>query len=739
MIVRYFSRCSAERALDSLHYVLGGEVPHPTGSAENLHVRRRIERELRRLGYEPELQVAVSCRPGVCARVENLFVKVPGTAPEQDHVMVAAHYDSVPAGPGAADDGLGIATLLEVARAAREAPPRRPLLLLFTDGEELGMLGMSAFVNHPAYHDVALVINVEARGTEGPALLFQTGPKDGALIRAFASRATSPRMSSVYQSVYERLPNDTDFSVVKGTGRGGFNYALIGGFARYHTPLDSLAHLDPRSLQHTLDQTAQALAAANSISDAEYQAGAAGLTYFDLLGKQLVVLPGWLTPVMLGACALCLLIVSVRYRARANGRQVALWLLLALLGLGVAAGLAYGVERWLKAAGRLPDVFVAHPTSLALGALALGAASATLPASSRGLLARQLGLGYLYVMLGSVLARVLPGAAYLGYVPAVTATLGVLLTVRLVDGLGSEGSRAWILGLGALSSFITALLWLPLLLALPTAIGFASLAALAALWALFWLQLAPWLPRPRRGALRALWPAVASFVAALLSFGAARLQEPFSADAPQRASVGVVYDIDERRSVSQLDVSHGPAPEPLARLLKLSGAPEPSFPWLGGWYDRTLTGESSWVSPQRSHLTLVRRETHPGGRVLELSWRRELWAQAVSFSVPIATELKLAFRDGEIQGADVAPMLVQAPRARFAESEWQRFAYLGGGNEVLRLSLRVAGEQPLQALVCEHRFELPDELKREVELRRPEEATASQFGDNAAVCRRETW
>ncbi len=82
-----------------------------------------------------------------------------------------AHYDSVGAGPGAGDDGSGTAALLEVARAlAREPDARHGLAWLFTDGEEVGLLGAQAFVEqHPLFPRVGVVVNVEARGSGGPS------------------------------------------------------------------------------------------------------------------------------------------------------------------------------------------------------------------------------------------------------------------------------------------------------------------------------------------------------------------------------------------------------------------------------------------------------------------------------------------------------------------------------------------------------------------------------------------
>ena len=79
-----------------------------------------------------------------------------------------AHHDTVPGSPGAADDAMGIAVALEVARAIRaQGQPHRDLILLFTDSEELGLDGSRAFfAQNPLAERTGMIINLEARGGE---------------------------------------------------------------------------------------------------------------------------------------------------------------------------------------------------------------------------------------------------------------------------------------------------------------------------------------------------------------------------------------------------------------------------------------------------------------------------------------------------------------------------------------------------------------------------------------------
>ena len=78
------------------------------------------------------LEVLAVQRAGASAR----------TPPSGQPLVLATHYDSVSAGPGAADAGSCVAALLETARALQHGGPyRRPVYLLITDGEEMGLLG----------------------------------------------------------------------------------------------------------------------------------------------------------------------------------------------------------------------------------------------------------------------------------------------------------------------------------------------------------------------------------------------------------------------------------------------------------------------------------------------------------------------------------------------------------------------------------------------------------------------
>jgi hypothetical protein len=97
------------------------------GSPANAVVRDYLVGELRGLGVTPQVQRATAAYypvPGLlqAGTVENVLARLPGTAPSGKAFLLAAHYDSVPTGPGATDNGSGVASALETLRALKAGP-----------------------------------------------------------------------------------------------------------------------------------------------------------------------------------------------------------------------------------------------------------------------------------------------------------------------------------------------------------------------------------------------------------------------------------------------------------------------------------------------------------------------------------------------------------------------------------------------------------------------------------------
>lgn len=272
-------RFAAERAM--AHVRTWARAPRPSGSEAHARVVDALQSELAALGFAVERARAPGTPPlvNLVARPRGAPSGAPvvgdadssaGAPPVEDAgaapapspapsaaaaagVWLVAHSDTVPGSPGAADAGMGLAVLVEAARALSADGPPPGLHVLVTDGEERGLLGAEAHVARAADGAPHLVLNVEARGTEGPAYMFQTAGPPGALLGAWQASGCGAQASSLARAVYDMLPSDTDFTVFRRAGWWGYDFALIHGAWRYHTADDVPSNLDPRSVQQVGD------------------------------------------------------------------------------------------------------------------------------------------------------------------------------------------------------------------------------------------------------------------------------------------------------------------------------------------------------------------------------------------------------------------------------------------------------------------------------------------------------
>ena len=188
------------RARSQLVALVPSDDPRPLGSAAHDRTRDTLVARFRALGCETAIERSWQVAPasGRAAWVENVIATVHGKGTERP-VLVVAHYDSVGAGPGAADDGMSLAAMLETVRAIRAGPaPARSIVFLATDGEESGLLGAYAHMasrSADAYH---CVLNFEARGNLGASLCFQTGRASAAFVDAWARHSSRPIGSSAF-------------------------------------------------------------------------------------------------------------------------------------------------------------------------------------------------------------------------------------------------------------------------------------------------------------------------------------------------------------------------------------------------------------------------------------------------------------------------------------------------------------------------------------------------------------
>jgi hypothetical protein len=480
---------SAARAFADVAAI--AQRPHPIRSPEQARVRDYLFGRMVDLGLAPQLRPAASDQGGLF----NLLGVLPGADRTAPAVLLMAHYDSVPAAPGAADDGAGVAAVLEAARALKASGPRaRDVMVLLTDGEERGLYGAKAFFSgDPLRGHVGAVINLEARGDRGRAVMFETHRQGGAMVGFLTRAGALSSASSLMPDLYRRLPNDTDLTEALTRGYAGINFAFFNGFDTYHRPSDTPRNLDLGSLQSI---GAQVLAAARALATAPALPGRApDQVYADLLGGPILHYPapaGWL---ILGLAVVLISLAAWRdLAAKQTGIAGITAGVGAVLGLVVVLAMALIGDGMLR--GRLagPHLapFLRHAGESLAGAalLAAGLAVLWLWLAQRALRPASLGLGGLKVL--ALFAILLQLAAPLdAFVPAWPLLLGAAAAAHQA-GRPRPSPITAALVLVALAQLFY---WAGLLYALAGQESPVILAPFAAVAAVLLLPLAPRLGR----------------------------------------------------------------------------------------------------------------------------------------------------------------------------------------------------------------------------------------------------
>ncbi|KPF78714.1 hypothetical protein IP88_03155 [alpha proteobacterium AAP81b] len=488
---------SAGRAMADVRVIAAR--PHPTGSAANTDVRAALTARLRAHGFSVRTQ-AVFLPPRAVKRLAawgdpdarfrqavSLIAVRPGRNPALPAVALMAHYDSVAGSPGAGDDAAGVAAALEIARAIPASAQARDLVILFTDAEELGLVGARAIFAAPPQDDpiaarIGVLINLETRGGGGRALMFETSRDAGNLIRLYRDAVPTPATTALAVKIYELLPNSTDFTASKARGIAGYNFAFTGGAALYHSPLATPDAIDAGSLQHMGDQ---ALALARPLlAVSALPAPAPDLAYGDILGlTTLAYAPawGWLIVAAIAAC----LVSAGRARRDWRGARVAGAMLDGVVAAAAVAVLAYLGNLLSGADGKTNyyDRLAALPR-LEVMALIAAAAGITLTLAlaprHRSRWDGWLGLAALNLLLLVALQIALPvGAPVLAW-PLLPAALAMAVAARSPRTGSLLAGAAAVFGLAAVAT-LGHLVLLSVGIATPGAIAvFAPLALLLA-------------------------------------------------------------------------------------------------------------------------------------------------------------------------------------------------------------------------------------------------------------------
>lgn len=260
---------SAARAVKDIEVISKEHhsVAHPE---ERAAVREYLVQRLEQLGADTVMQYRYDSLTGPKNKhvvytfdaVNVLAEFAPADIQDPTYLLMVAHYDSRYSQPmpkdtvwsyGAADDGYGVSVILETVSQALKYRQdwKQGIKVLFTDAEEVGMMGMTAIWENDreVFDNVGFMINIEARGPWGPALLFETCPGNEKVMDLYAKAAEYPFTYSLTTVVYGFMPNFTDFTIVKDE-IPGMNFSTIADINHYHTDLDNFSNISAKSIQH---------------------------------------------------------------------------------------------------------------------------------------------------------------------------------------------------------------------------------------------------------------------------------------------------------------------------------------------------------------------------------------------------------------------------------------------------------------------------------------------------------
>ena len=724
---------SAARAREILKELVGDGVPHPMGSPADAKVRDLIVKRLTALGYTTELQTGPACGFGACGTPTNI-VATRGEPTGNDAVMLSAHYDSVPAGPGASDDGVGVANLLEIARvlSVMPAPPKHPIVLLVTDGEESGLLGASLFTReHPLAKHIWAAVNMDTRGVSGPSLMFETGTANAWLMRLYGQATLEPITNSLCYVIYKSLPNNTDFTVFKAASYQGFNLAFIGDVAYYHTPLDSFENASPTTMQH---QGANALSSLLALANAaDFSPPAADSLFFDVLARAVVVwpvdfvLPAAVVALVLLAAAAVLLI----RRGQLSNSQAVYGFVGALSNVLLSGAIGTALLALLRFLGRLPPMqglsWIAHPMAMHVGFAALALLTTTAIsawfARRAGFWGFWFGAGMLVALLSLAIAIAIPAAGYVALLAALAAAIGfapsgwALIRERR-PSQGAADFAALFPGLIGLSLLLPLLLLLyPALGAPAWPIGTIALCVMGG----FLLPLLVNATRPARQRL--------TVIAAATTFGAiciTVLLPTYSEAWPQRVNVEYWVDADNGDAHWYTQSASLRLPRAMDETLKFDPTPRDRFQGfpLKGFFAKAPA--LKLALPELTQIAPDSGDATPGR--MELLVRSARGAPKALVIFPASAKIQ----DIEVATAS-GPLRAKLPTLKNGSTVFQAPGLAQGG---LRFWV-AAPAAPMTVQVADESYELPGDLPegKKLQQARPKNATSSQDGDVTMVQR----
>ena len=447
---------SAYRAAQDIQQI-SKEIHTVNDTAALADVRQYLQTTLQGIGLETELYTY------------QMVVNIAGTLKGQSDksLLLVAHYDSnpglgvgeAPGSHGAADDGYGIAVILEILRAIKaRGLQENTIRVLFTDAEEADMAGSenaAADAGYNAAQSVA-VFNIESRGLQGPAILFETSKNNGGIFTFYAQNAVRPATWSLATDVYRIMPNTTDFTSFMDIGMQGLNFSNLYKVEQNHTPLDVYPNISLSTLQGYGEQLLPVISAFAAGHSPDSFVSGYDMSYFTLLNGVLVYYPAWLNYLLLALALAAWVVYLVLAHKNGTLRLKRLWFTPVLLVCALGAAAAGTLLAWLLALVFGLPFKLMNLVNVPLADWITAIGCVVLLVLLVGLMRSRLKKGTTYdeltasailllVVMAAIFTFALPGGAFLFSFGAIAASLVGIIRQRVaIAGLFSGFVAAWI-------------------------------------------------------------------------------------------------------------------------------------------------------------------------------------------------------------------------------------------------------------------------------------------------------
>jgi hypothetical protein len=686
---------SATRAHNLLKVLLAENKPHPVGSQQNKIVKNRITAELDRLNIAWQEQATWACahKYNGCAFVENIIATIPGNSSDS-YIALMAHYDSVPMSPGAGDDGAGVAAILESARAlALEAPFQHSIMLLFTDAEEMGLIGAEGFYKqHPLAKQIKLLLNFEGTGTTGQSMILRTTDANKLMLDALVSETSNPFGFSFANEIFKRMPNDTDFSVVQRSGIAGIDFAFAGERSHYHTPNDSVDNIDLNTIQHHGENM---LPLVRLLANDDLDDLGEHVVYGGMYGQWIQWASSY-SDYLIIACALLFLIALFRVKPPTKqlliGIPTSIGILIGTIAVGVAAFQL--INLMLGTTVNWPADDRPYRATLIFSTAAGGLTMTTLANRFSSQIAMMFAGWLVWLGICTLVVIYLPDAANTFLIPTLFACL-LLFVISFLPIIW----RPWVFCLVLVGAIPTTL---GTVYALEQTQGYTLIAATMPSIGLFMLAFAPFVSgiNLRHGLLL-------TYLATSLSIAACTLTPLYSEWRPQQVNINYFEDLDTQIAYNQL-ASKNPITEPLASAKILHPETRELLPFSDSretnWSYSELSG---WMGPE---LTIDSDQISNGIRTVAMTVQSNRGADSIGLVIPQTaklTELKLGTQIYEPQILDSGV---------FDQSYYLKF--IGVYYRPVSFTLTFNSSEPVvDAFLIDMSTELPDDSQQLIKAR----------------------